>query len=306
MRQTVIIALAALSLFAPLASAPAQKGRKPEVCPYCGNDPDLLRKLGLVSHGPFPFAQSPKAEDGKILTTADIQQSIPFEEFLWLETRHLKIGSAMTPYAVTERDKAKLRGELARLKEMGLKNINVTTRVLDEWLRLHLFAMRAEDLYADFLRMVRKTDADFPEDRNHAFMGDGEKRRFMGQGPYLGEPEKFELLITNTMKAYRTFMNIYLGRQTMEAQRWNFAVKGALLAALTEDLEGHRNDQKMHNSVAFNLSIYCSACARWTPIESPGCPALCSMSRTAAPWLSTDATRSNRRASGMVNNPTPA
>jgi hypothetical protein len=245
------LVVAALALWGA-DPAPAQKRN---VCPYCRNDPDLLRRLGLVSHGPFTFAQAPRAEEGKLLTTTDLQRAIPFEPFLFLETRHLRIASAMAPYSVTDKEKKKIQAELAELKEMGLKNIKVKTRRLDPWLRLHLYAVRAEKAYQAFLRMVRKTDMDFPADPKHAWKGAGEDRKYMGQGPYLGECEKFEILITRSMKAYRTFMERYLGRRTVQAQRWNFAVKKTLFVGLSEDMEGHRHDAKLHNALLFNLGI---------------------------------------------------
>ncbi|HHI68289.1 MAG TPA: hypothetical protein ENJ97_03080 [Planctomycetes bacterium] len=246
--------LGLLPLISP--SLPAQRRRrKTDICPYCKNDPDLLRRMGLVSHGPFPFAQAPQAEAGKILTTKDIQKLLPFEHFRWIETKHFKIGSAMGSYSIQEKEKKYYRAQLERLKAMGLKKIKVKTRRLDPWLRLHLYAMWAEDTYKEFLRVVRKTDDDFPEDPAHAFKTIDGKRRYMGQGPYLGQPAKFEVLITHTMKAYRIFMARFLGRVTVQAQRWNFVQRGALFVGLSEEMPGHRNDQKMHNSMVFCLAI---------------------------------------------------
>ena len=256
MKGKGLLLLAVSAAFLLPASLPGQRRkRKPEICPYCKNDPDLLRKMGLVNHGPFPFAQAPQAEAGKILTTKDIQKLLPYEEIRWIETKHFRIGSALGPYTVPEKEKKYYRAQLKRLKDLGLKRIKVKSRRLDPWLRLHLYAMWAEDTYKDFLRLVRKSDEDFPEDPAHAFKVIDGKKAYMGQGPFLGEPSKFEVLITRSMKAYRTFMARFLGRVTTQAQRWNFVQRGALFVGLSEEMPGHRNDQKMHNSMVFCLAI---------------------------------------------------
>ena len=246
--------LAATLLLAAGAEAQRRQGRKP-VCPYCLNDPTIMRKAGIVNHGPFKFAQHPKHEEGKVLTTADIDKMIDFEQILWIETRHMKLGCCLRPYVVPQDEKLKIRAELKQLKELGLRRINVRARHLDPWLRLHLFALRAEKAYSDFKRTVRKTDTDFPRDPKDCYRGEGEERKHMGMGPYLGQPDKYELLITGSEKAFVLFMERYLGHRGVKPKRHNFTKRGALFTGLGEYMRGHRRDTKLHNSMVFNISI---------------------------------------------------
>ena len=120
------------------AAAPAQHPSRPpkwRIDPYTKNDPEVMARLGYVSYGPFEFGQ----RGDKAVTTADIDTHMHYARILWVETPHLRIGSALEPWSVPFDPviKAKIRAELTELKERGkLRRLNVKTRTLDSWLRL--------------------------------------------------------------------------------------------------------------------------------------------------------------------------
>ena len=145
----------ALLCLAPLAPAQDKPARNdPAGCPYCGNDPELLAKAGLVSHGPFEFGKAPH-------DTRSVDDAL-VSDIYWIESAHFELGIGIGAYRVTQNEKEKLRGELARLAEV-LPEVDPKAKLLDEWLRTHLFAQRCEDADARFLELVQKTEADFPQ-----------------------------------------------------------------------------------------------------------------------------------------------
>src|SRR5687767_9388940 len=94
--QTILRLLALLALLlatsVPAAASPwgdPQKKNDPATCPYCKNDPALMKKAGLVSHGGFPFGSNDTAQVDSLLATADIR---------WIESTHFEIGVALGTY----------------------------------------------------------------------------------------------------------------------------------------------------------------------------------------------------------------
>src|SRR5436190_16224422 len=161
----VIVALCLVSL------APAQKP-KSDVCPWCKNDPDTLSKAGLVTHGPMPIGP---------WTSAELPVKLPAAQWITLETAHMRFASSLPQIEVELAEQERVRAELDRLRVV-LPSVPVKPKYLDPWLRLHLIAMKSEEFYARFQRVLDVTDADFPESR-----GAGP---FMGDGKFLGEKQK--------------------------------------------------------------------------------------------------------------------
>src|SRR5688572_8185956 len=129
--------LFALAVLLALAAAPAFAGQKKNDganCPYCKGDAELMAKAKLVSHGGFEFGINDTAKIDAYLAAADIR---------WLESEHFQIGLALSPHKVKEEEKKKVRAELAKLAEV-LPEVDTRTKILDPWLRLHLYAQRCE------------------------------------------------------------------------------------------------------------------------------------------------------------------
>jgi len=212
----------------------------PSNCPYCHNDPALLEKAGLVSHGPFEFGKKGDTKSVDAFLVADVY---------WLESKHLEIGLGIGPYRVTQREKEKLRGELARLAQF-LPDVDPKTKLLDEWLRVHLFAQRGEDAYARFLELVQKTEADFPQLGQKWLIG----TPFRGMGPYFGQAGKYEVLMLETEAESVAYMNEEFGLKITRTQRWNVIERDALNVTIHLQQGSLKEDDALQGHVIFNLA----------------------------------------------------
>lgn len=157
--------------------------------PYTGGDARLLEAAGIVGYGPFPLVDH---------HGTDAVQKVLGRRVLWLETAHFKIGCSLasTTVPTVQEQRRHLTEELQRLKRK-LPRVNPRTRTLDPWLRALLYAQRAEELYADFQRRLGVTDADFG------------KGATPPDGPYLGLPDKFVLLLFQKQGDLARFLERY-------------------------------------------------------------------------------------------------
>lgn len=239
MSRSSLLLVAAALLLAPRAHA--QRANDPASCEWCRGDPALMERAGLVSHGPFPFGNEDSERVDKLLAVNDIR---------WIETRHFRIGFALGPHKVKQEEKNKIRGELERLAQV-LPEVNPKEKVLDPWLRAHLYAQRCEDLWTRFLELMRVTEEDFPA-QPRAWNRQG---KYMGEGPYLGQREKYELLIVPAKASHVTFLKQHFGLLIGQTQRWNILARDCLIVVMHTEEGGLREDQALHGHVAFNLAI---------------------------------------------------
>src|ERR1044071_1334651 len=168
--QRVSISLLAIAVLC--SASLAQKSPRVDVCPWCKNDPSVMSAAGVVSHGPISIG--PKGSEA-------LAAALPAGSWIFLETAHLRWAFALGPETVVIDEKKRVRSELARLKKV-LPSVPTDSANLDPWLRLHLLAMRGEELYARFQELLQVKDADFPESRSNT-------GPFMGNGRFLGEKE---------------------------------------------------------------------------------------------------------------------
>jgi len=142
-----------------------------EIDPYTKGERELLDKLGYVRFGPFTWTKGHP--------TNELEEMLGGTPMIWVETEHFKIGSSLSTYKVPadKEEKERLKEEIKRLKKR-LGRLKTSRNELDPWLRLHLFAQRAEELYAKFVTDFGLTPDDF-----------GKKE------PYLGNPNKFLVLL---------------------------------------------------------------------------------------------------------------
>jgi hypothetical protein len=235
----VFAALSALAALAPCADA--QRPNDPAACGWCRSDPELLAAAGLVSHGPFPFGNEDSARVDALLAVNDIR---------WIESKHFRIGFALGSHKVKQEEKAKIRAELTRLAQ-ALPKVDPKTKVLDPWLRAHLYAQRCEELYVRFLELMRVKEEAFPPvPRQWDRQG-----KYMGEGPYLGEREKYEVLIVPAEASHVQFLKTHFGLLIKQTQRWNILSRDCLIVAIHTAEGGLREDQALHGHVAFNLAI---------------------------------------------------
>lgn len=266
MRYPIPTALITIALLTLASGGTAQrkssfKKEYWEKDPYSENDPAALERAGYVSFGPFPW--------GDDHGSTDIEAMFPETEMLFVETAHFKIGSSLPAYKVSNTNalERKLLGEeLARLKEI-FPSIKPRRLDLDPWLRLHLFAMRLEETYADFQKRLDVTDADFPATGGRrtvaspAPRGKAEAKdaRYMGQGPYLGMRGKFLVLLMhkggNLSRYAAKARGGMVATDSVEPQRYNFTEVGSLFfGTCCEAAEGSLfNDHAMRCHVIFNI-----------------------------------------------------
>ncbi|HUR27133.1 MAG TPA: hypothetical protein VM509_03035 [Planctomycetota bacterium] len=237
--------LASLLLLAALpvaAESPAaQKKNDPTTCPYCKGDPELMKKAGLVSHGGFEFGSNDTAGADTLLASSDIR---------WVESTHFQIGVALGTYKIKEEEKKAIRAELDRLA-LVLTEVDAKPKMLDPWIRVHLYAQRCEDVYARFCQIMQVKDSDFPSGTK---LWDG-RTKYMGEGPYLGQKGKYEVLLLPSEAAATTYMKEQYGVTTKKSQRWNVTVRDTLAFVAHVGDGKLKDDPAMHGHVAFNMAI---------------------------------------------------
>lgn len=199
----------------PLLLAPAGDD---EVCPWCRNEPELMAAIGAVSHGPFPIAKK---------HTDELDRLYPGNPWIALETAHFRFVSNLGPESISTREREALAPHLDRLRAM-LPDVPAKVKKLDPWLRLHLLALRSEEFYARFQRLLGVTDADFPESRRM----DGP---YMGDGRYLGEKGKFEVAFHQRRATHMLFTRDAMGGAVTDALRWHLADHRMLASIPAED-----------------------------------------------------------------------
>ena len=229
-----------LVLVALAAPAAAQETRfnAPTNCPYCGGDPERMEPAGIVSHGGFEFT----ARD-----THGIDELLPNAQIFWIESKHFETGLAIGSHKVGQSEKKKIRAELTRLKEV-LPSVKPKTKVLDPWLRTHLYAQRVEDVYRDFLAIMRVTDDQFPDGTSTWISG----TPYWGEGPHVGQKGKYETLVLPNAEQQVVFLHEQFGLQIRNTQKWNVTARDSLIMVTNLAEEGIRGDEHLHNIVAFN------------------------------------------------------
>lgn len=230
-----LILVAALS-----ASVTGQSG-PPD--PYTGGERSALDAAGYHNLGPFRI--------GGYHGTADVEELLGSEQVRWIETAHFKIGSTLAPYLLPrdEEQRNKIRDELERLhRRIPLVDPRATR--LDPWLRTHLVAQRCEEVYADFQERLGVSDLDFPQRRQDVQLGEN----FMGLGPYLGQREKYVVLVFESARDVARYSKQYLGQELRWPQRFNLGMGRSLLFVTSPELGGWLvDDTAMHVHLVYDV-----------------------------------------------------
>jgi hypothetical protein len=235
-----------------LGAATAQKPKPPEVCPYCKNDPVLMQRAGVVSHG--PIAIGPKGSDA-------ILAKLPTSQWTFLETAHIRWASSLGTCNVDMEDKKRVYPKLDRLREL-LPDVPKEPKKLDPFLRLHVFALEGEDFYARFQKLLRVTDADFPEERRL-------DRPFMGAGRFLGEKDKFEIVIHASRSTHALFTSEFAGATVPDALRWHFKEQHKMLISIPAEDSDLRQDRWLFPHVVHGLAHLCLSAYKHFSYDPP-------------------------------------
>jgi len=226
-----------LAIVVSLGLATPQKPAHGDACPWCKNDPALMKAAGVVSHG--PIAIGPKGSQA-------LAAELPAGTWIFLETAHLRWAFSLGSEPVDLPEKKRVRAELARLKKI-LPTVPTDAAKLDPWLRLHLLGMKGEELYARFQAILQVKDEDFPESRR----SDGP---FMGDGRFLGEKDKFEVVVHASREMHRGFTTDFSGVTVNDSFRWHFKQEHKLLVSIPAEDADLRHDRWLFPHVAHNLS----------------------------------------------------
>ncbi len=216
-----------------------EKPNTPEQCPYCRGNPELMAKAQIVSHGGFAFGKLDTHGVDGLLATSDIR---------WIETPHFEIGFALGSHKVEVEEKTKIRAELTELAA-ALPEVVPTVKVLDPWLRAHLYALRCEKLWKRMLAILQVSESDFPATPWT------EGTQIIGMGQYLGQFGKFELLILPTQSSHSMYLLNQFGLTIKNTQRWNLIQRDTLSVTMHAQQGDLRKDDALHGHVVFNLGI---------------------------------------------------
>lgn len=229
--------LAAMALLCILAAA-----QDTDTCPWCKGDPELMAAAGVVSHGPIPIG--PPAADGGPGSAAIA--ALPGGPWIFLESAHLRWASSLGEERVDQDERERVDAELDRLRAV-LRGVPKKPRMLDPWLRLHLFAMRGEELYARFQGLLAVSDADFPEQRTA-------QGPYMGDGRFLGERDKFEVVVHSMRDAHKQFTSAFTGVKVTDSLREHVRPAHKMLVSIPAEDADLRRDRGLFPHVAHNLS----------------------------------------------------
>jgi hypothetical protein len=217
--------LAAATSFAWAQSKDDDEVTKVPADPFTEGDAESMAALGIVRYGPLPWADN--------LRTADVDKVLGEGRILWMETEHFAIGSNLKTVAVPEDPKArKLTNE--ELKRLNKKCSKIPSRSskLSPWLRLHLYAQRAEDLYAEFAVLAGKRDG----------------------GKVLGQDKKILLLLFDKKSDLSRYLDRFCGHRTDFSMRHYHGNSGHYsLVMMAEGDDGPRDAAALHVQFRFML-----------------------------------------------------
>ena len=226
-----------------LAALPAQQPASP-VDPYTKGDAVVMERASYVSFGPFAWDDE---QD-----TAGLRRLLPTVPLLFVETAHFKLGSSLPAIRLPRKQKHRrqIRRELGALAKF-IPAVDPKVRVLDRWLRLHMFARRLEEHYAEFSRHLAVTDADFP--KTPVRLGHGPLK---GEGPYLGMRGKFLVLLLEKVSNLGRYTN-RVSREPQPIDRahtHHFLGRGSMFVGIATEI----NDGRLAGDHAMRCNLlYC-------------------------------------------------
>ena len=231
--------------------------------PHGLGEPAVMEALGLVSWGPFPFGPEGRAGDMDWGSTAHVEENLVAGEWLFLETEHFRWASSLDRMTVSTKDRDGLEPHLARMREAGV-DLPKRVKKIDAYLRLVTMALRAEDAYDRFLELIDKTEDDFYPSR--AEQGDGP---YMGNGPYLGVMEKFELIVHRSERTHQEWTFVHMGTVVTGSLRWHFTNPGKESASVPASDSDIKHDRWLWPHIAHNLGHLFLAAYKYHSYDAP-------------------------------------
>lgn len=239
----LLMSFAVFGALAPRAAAQKKEelrindGRN---CPYCRADPERMQRAGILSHGGFEFGKT---------DTAKVDAILPEAEIRWIETKNFKIGFGLGAWKVKLEEKKKYLAELTKLQQV-LPDVKPESTIIDPWLRLHLYAQRAEEIHARFVELLSLQNMTFPTGPAQWQKG-GE---YFGEGPFLGMQRKFEWLVVPSESTHVAYLTAHAGLRIKKSQRWHYVELGSIQLVCHTQEGQLRNDAALHGHLGFNLA----------------------------------------------------
>ena len=252
-RPFVLLALLGAAFAAPGAlcaqekagkdKAPALAGKGKEddevartkLDPYTSGDAALLQQAGHTAYGPFVWSKETRTED--------IDRVLGEGRVLWLETAHFRIGCNLRTVAIPEKQvqRKAIHDEVALLRKK-LPKIPDKPKRLDPWLRMHLFAARAEKLYAEVEAMMLAGGAKFGTAKQPP------------DGPFLGLPDKFLLLVFQKKSDLARYFDRFCGVQADRSFSYYLPTSHQFLYGVSLEGLEVEDDPSLHSHVLYGLA----------------------------------------------------
>lgn len=230
-RVMALLAGFALGGGAPAQDKATEKERREAALrldPYTKNEATALERAGYVGFGLFPWSHDHD--------TRDLEKTLGGGTAMkFTETEHFRLASSLPPFPMPadKEARSKLQDELKRLQKR-IPKVDPNTKVVDSWLRHHLFAQRCEEAYSDFVTRL------------------GLDAKAV---PLLGQKNKYTVLLLELSSNLERYFLKHLKVDAKNPMRWNFIEHGSLFFGTSlEQSEGPlRTDRGIHCLLVYNL-----------------------------------------------------
>lgn len=189
------------------------------VDPFTGAEPKAMAAAGVVAYGSLLWADN--------LRTDDVDKVLGPGRVLWLETAHFRIGCSLATVAPPEDPEVRklLGAEMARMKKRHARFPDRAGK-LEPWLRLHLYAQRAEELYADLAKLLDHDDAG---------------------GTFLGQKDKLTIALFQKKSDLARYLDRFCGRKGETGQTVRLGTTAAVGVAMTAEGQDVYDEAQLHS-----------------------------------------------------------
>lgn len=170
----------------------------PSACPVCHNKPAEMAKLRVKSHAGFRFGRS----DTKLVDRI-FKDDVPIYPIYWIEGEHVKLGFAAKDFPLWPGGSDPHRDQDEQLRSLANGKL-----ALKPYRRVHAFLKAAEQGYARVEEVLGVKDEDFPrlDQQGKPVQPRGAPGGYMGEGPFLGQAAKYELLFLPGPEEYDRYI----------------------------------------------------------------------------------------------------
>jgi len=193
--------------------------------PFTDGEPKAMAALGILAYGPLPWADN--------LRTDAVETVLGANRILWFETAHFRFGCNLATVGIPEEPDARklVNAELQRLHGKWSKMPERASK-LDPWLRAHLYAQRAEELYSDFATLIGNDEA--------------------AQGN-LGAPDKFLILLFQKRSDLARYLDRFCEQKHQSSTHFTSRKSGQHMVLLSAEADDVHDEAAVHAQFRFLL-----------------------------------------------------